>query len=522
MPLRKRQEIQEMLRVRLGKAALRHVLAGGILVFWLIMMALLVRRELLVPRLTGARRSPSVPTDSWMAIYLPGKVPAGFVNVKTIPESYLQHPEDGGEAEAEDGVRIHLSLQLGLMLFGKPVQVTVLGTGWVSDERGLTECSLRVRSGDILTRIEAHRAPAGVGGEVLDVRVHTAGEVLPFQLPVTRELALWGGGGLSSFELPALEVGEEYTVDTFDPMTLSLGEARLKCVSEESLTIAGRSVETSVVLVTLNAMTTKAWVTREGEVVRMETPIGLTLEKTTPHEALAFAQGEPGSTLLEMAAVRPGGKRPRRDAGRMVVRISGLETGLELPTDDRQVHEGQGVYTILASSKVSTNQEGIGEHLAEFLEGDPFIQADHPVIQARAAAIVGQEREPWSRAQRVYDWVHENIEKVSVVSLPSALEVLRTQKGDCNEHTVVFAALARAARVPTRVALGVVWSEEYEGFYYHAWPEVYAGRWIAMDPTLGQPVADATHVKLLTGSIERWPELIHFLGRLRIEVIEIE
>jgi hypothetical protein len=42
-----------------------------------------------------------------------------------------------------------------------------------------------------------------------------------------------------------------------------------------------------------------------------------------------------------------------------------------------------------------------------------------------------------------------------------------------------------------------------------------------MEPTLGQPIADATHVKLLTGDIERWPRLLAFLGKLRIEVLEV-
>ncbi|HQE84349.1 MAG TPA: transglutaminase-like domain-containing protein, partial [Candidatus Hydrogenedentes bacterium] len=109
-----------------------------------------------------------------------------------------------------------------------------------------------------------------------------------------------------------------------------------------------------------------------------------------------------------------------------------------------------------------------------------------------------------------------------VLSIPSALEVLKSRVGDCNEHTVLFAALARSVDIPTRIALGVVWSEELDGFYYHAWPEVFVGEWLWMDPTLGQTVADATHVKLLTGDIERWPRLLPFLGKLRIEVTEVD
>jgi hypothetical protein len=51
---------------------------------------------------------------------------------------------------------------------------------------------------------------------------------------------------------------------------------------------------------------------------------------------------------------------------------------------------------------------------------------------------------------------------------------------------------------------------------------VFAGRWTWTDPTLGQPIADATHVKLATGGIEDWRGVVAFLGRIRIEVVEIE
>jgi hypothetical protein len=41
-----------------------------------------------------------------------------------------------------------------------------------------------------------------------------------------------------------------------------------------------------------------------------------------------------------------------------------------------------------------------------------------------------------------------------------------------------------------------------------------------MDPTLGQPVADATHIKLLNGGIDKWPALVSYIGKVQIEVVE--
>ena len=42
-------------------------------------------------------------------------------------------------------------------------------------------------------------------------------------------------------------------------------------------------------------------------------------------------------------------------------------------------------------------------------------------------------------------YVNALLEKKPTVSLPSAREVLRTRIGDCNEHTVLYVAMARAA-----------------------------------------------------------------------------
>ena len=99
------------------------------------------------------------------------------------------------------------------------------------------------------------------------------------------------------------------------------------------------------------------------------------------------------------------------------------------------------------------------------------------------------------------------------------MPLLEQRRGDCNEHAVLYTALARAAGIPTRIAIGLVWSDELGGFYYHAWPEVHVdGSWRWIDPTLGQEVADATHIKLLEGGIESWPQLLPFLGKLEVRV----
>ena len=118
------------------------------------------------------------------------------------------------------------------------------------------------------------------------------------------------------------------------------------------------------------------------------------------------------------------------------------------------------------------------------------------------------------------------LEKKPTVSLPSALEVLRTRVGDCNEHTALFVALARAAGIPARINVGLV--AVRSAFYYHAWPEVYIaegkerGFWLPVDPTLNQFPADATHVRLARGGLDKQAAILPLIGRVKMTILDLQ
>jgi transglutaminase-like putative cysteine protease len=243
-----------------------------------------------------------------------------------------------------------------------------------------------------------------------------------------------------------------------------------------------------------------------------------------PHEALAETDAS-SEGLLAMTAVRPRGAAVYRGAERMRIRIGNAPDELTIPEDDTQRVANRWELEIVTPEAPVMERLTLpvaDPALDAYLGSDAFVQAGHEEIAAKARAIVDGEDDLWAAATRLYDWLYANIEKVSVVSIPSALDVLRSGEGDCNEHTVLYAAMARSVGIPTRIAIGLVWSDDLNAFYYHAWPEVYAGRWTWLDPTLGQIPADATHIKLLTGSVAQWTDLMGYVGRIELEVLDIE
>ena len=163
------------------------------------------------------------------------------------------------------------------------------------------------------------------------------------------------------------------------------------------------------------------------------------------------------------------------------------------------------------------------EDLHPFLASSPAIQADNPAMLRQARKIIGHETNSWAAAQAIGDWVYRAIEKKATVSLPSALDVLKRREGDCNEHTYLFVALARAAGLPARIHVGLVYSE-LDGapgaFYYHAWPSVYVGEWVELDPTWGQKTVDATHISAAQGELADQLKLLGLMGQVSVEIVE--
>lgn len=151
------------------------------------------------------------------------------------------------------------------------------------------------------------------------------------------------------------------------------------------------------------------------------------------------------------------------------------------------------------------------------------VPAGHPRIQAQARDIAGGEREPLAVIARLLDWLRANIRQEPVDNF-SALDVLSGGRAECQGHSYLYTAFARALGIPTRVVNGMVYSPQHGGFLYHTWTEsAVNGQWIAVDPTFGQIGVDATHIKLVEGeSAGDLLPLVEIVGRVQARVLAVE
>ncbi len=143
------------------------------------------------------------------------------------------------------------------------------------------------------------------------------------------------------------------------------------------------------------------------------------------------------------------------------------------------------------------------EGARQYLNSTFYIQSDHPKIRQTAAKIKGHEDNALRLFRKIAMWVFNMIEdKNFSTSIASALETLDRKQGDCTEHAVLTAALARAAGIPTRIAAGLYYAQER--FSYHMWVEALVAEnlWVAVDPAMGQIEPDALHLKLFHGDLD--------------------
>ena len=109
----------------------------------------------------------------------------------------------------------------------------------------------------------------------------------------------------------------------------------------------------------------------------------------------------------------------------------------------------------------------------EYLGEDEFIQPRDPAIRERAAAIVGGEKDAAEIVRKILSWVNTNIASDYIAETLTGPEVLRKRRGKCSEYAILTASLARAAGVPTRIALGELYSNGT--WMGHMWDEVWLG-----------------------------------------------
>lgn len=212
--------------------------------------------------------------------------------------------------------------------------------------------------------------------------------------------------------------------------------------------------------------------------------------------------------LAALARVPLPGALPRTVPGSVTFKLRGVPRELQL-SDGRQTWapqpDGTAFVTVTAShpeardpARDAPRAEAAAKRKDPMLSPTFDVDSNAPAIQQLVRDVVGATPGTFAASSKIAHHVALRIEEANVPPSNRASEVLALHRGGCKERALLFTALARAAGVPARRVHGLAFFRHADGvpaLYWTEWVEVRSGReWIAMDPTLDQLVADATHI----------------------------
>lgn len=493
-------------------------LAISLILFWLVMVGLLIKRSYFPqksayeaadhrstpPEQIQATTAPSSQVE-WLGVYFKGnKIGYAFRSLKKIAQGY--HLKEVAE--------------LKMKFMEAPRQVNLITAAEVDRRFSLKSFQFKMSSQDTQLTVEGKVRDKTMELSIISGKEVRHQQLLLDQVPQLPVNLPWYLAGKE------MKVGNSYQMTFFDPSTLSNDTLTLKILQKEKIDIAGKLAEAYKIEQSVKGkdLAHHAWISSDGRLLKEEAPLGITLIQETKEKALEALPEEGAqvdlvyATAIEVKTQLP---HPRL---LKYLKLKLTDANLEgLPlASGRQKLQGTTVeirvedLLRLAPTQLSLLVKEKGR-FQKLLEPSPLVQSNHPKIQQLARSIISGEDNALVAIQRISQWVYSNIEKQPTISIPSALEVLNSRVGDCNEHTVLFTALARASQIPTRMIAGLLYNDNR--FFYHAWAECFIGRWVAIDPLMNQVPADATHVKLVEGDLSEQINLLKVIGRLQIEIL---
>jgi len=489
------------------------------------MVGLLVKREYFTAEPIWRPGTASFDTsavEEWVGIYLQGQ---------KIGYGYSVRASQGDTL-----YRINASQVLRITALGRTQVINSRSEATLNPDYSLRSFLFSIHSDDERSSFTApvRRSSAGgtafeveggVDGGTMKVEIRQGGEakgegeerVIPVDGPLYFDI-----GPEMLLADQGLVVGRTITIQSFDPSTMGISASTIAVTGVDTLSLLDRQVPAWRLETEFAGIVLTSWVDDQGNLLRSEAPLGIRMDREDRETALGIGWDDTATLdLVNLASIPSGVMKIEgaRQLDSLTVRLGGIE----LTESDITFGRQELIEELVEIKKEDVEQlqdyelPNRDRALRPYLASSPFVQADHRAIRGHTPIIQQGDPSALVFAERLVHYVFDYVEKVPTAGVPNAVEVLRRREGDCNEHTVLYTALARAAGLPTQMNAGVVYLDGR--FYYHAWPSVWLGEWVAVDPTFDQFPADAAHISLLRGDIDRYVDLMKVVGRLTIDVL---
>ncbi|MGB2984271.1 MAG: transglutaminase domain-containing protein, partial [Phycisphaerae bacterium] len=118
-----------------------------------------------------------------------------------------------------------------------------------------------------------------------------------------------------------------------------------------------------------------------------------------------------------------------------------------------------------------------------------------PYMQETVKRIVGDEKNPYWIARKIYDFIIDSLEYEMIGGWDVPEVVLKRGSGSCSEYTYTFVALCRAAGLPARYQGSIVVRGDDASIdeAFHRWAQIYLPNygWVPVDANRGDAKSPA-------------------------------
>ncbi|MGI9538504.1 MAG: transglutaminase-like domain-containing protein [Desulfocapsaceae bacterium] len=477
-----------------------RLIKTSLIIIWFLLLGLLLHRDFFV-RTLDTREVMALERDrrvEYQSIYFKDEK-IGYVENQFLPQD-------------DQTLRIKQQARMQLMISGQNHPVELDLDALLGSQSDLISFEFSFNS-----PFYRMRADGRVDGETVSFELDTGNNV------VKDRVVLDGPPRLSTSRRAYLlsqdiEEGEKLKIPWFDPFSLTGKESVIEYRGREKVLINDRVYNLHRFTENFGGARLNSWLDDDGLVIKEESPAGFVFIKEPEFKAKSMATSEEGlSDLLASVAVEVTGEMfdlaSKTEARYRISLPEEIEFAL---SSGRQSFNDQ-ILTVVKEDLSSLGSEpGTCSAAHEQLLASPYIQAGAPEIIEQSLALTRDQTGDLGKVKALAEWVYTNLEKRPVIGIPDALSTLKTGIGDCNEHASLFAALSRAAGIPTTIAVGVVYHKQ--AFYYHAWNEVcVGGQWISLDTTTNQLPADLSHLKFIEGELQEQIKIGALINNLQIE-----
>ncbi|MCB1190665.1 MAG: transglutaminase domain-containing protein [Leptospiraceae bacterium] len=292
----------------------------------------------------------------------------------------------------------------------------------------------------------------------------------------------------------------------------------------------------SIEYINAGSLKSEMVVNQDGLLLKSYTKIGpITIETLLSDKSLQNRKLEQVTEIMESSFIKVGKIKNARNLKKAkweMKFIDSLPTKIVSSSVQSVQKIGNGIFHISIDLDNSKIEQISSQELTLYLADSSYISTSDKEIQ-KLASSVHEKKDKSIIAEQLRQVVYNYIQKKNLsMGFASASQTVRSKEGDCTEHSVLLAALLRTSGIPSRVAVGVVYADQFlnQGnlMGYHMWTQGYINdRWVDLDASIDPKIPfDATHILFATAALESesgieiQSEIFTYMNSIKLKKIE--